>query len=119
MSNVTKVQDLLNQIGYAIDHCEDMPAFAIMDAMMIHNAKSKEIIALVEKMEKKLAENVSSLNEARLPHKFVNKWDGITRNGCPNCYDTKKRDVILYAEQKFCSVCGQAIKYVKNLNELL
>lgn len=69
-------------------------------------------------MEKKLAETASSLNEARLPHKYVDDH-GDTRNGCPNCYDTKNRNHILYAGQKFCSVCGQKIKHVTNLNELL
>lgn len=57
MNNVTKVRELLNEIGYAIDHCEDIPACATTDAIRIHNAKSEEIITLVAKNGEKTCRN--------------------------------------------------------------
>ena len=42
------------------------------------------------------------------PHKYT-AFDGIERNGCPRCFEELGRNEILYAGQRFCSVCGQAI----------
>ena len=58
---------------------------------------------------------VEELKEARekqipkKPHKYI-AFDGIERNGCPRCYEELGRNEILYAGQKYCSVCGQALK---------
>ena len=43
------------------------------------------------------------------PKRYV-AFDGIERNGCPRCYEELGRNEILYAGQRFCSVCGQAIE---------
>ena len=40
------------------------------------------------------------------PKRYI-AFDGIERNGCPAC----SKNEILYAGQKFCSVCGQAIDW--------
>lgn len=40
------------------------------------------------------------------PKRYI-AFDGIERNGCPSCPENE----ILYAGQKFCSVCGQAIDW--------
>lgn len=42
------------------------------------------------------------------PHKYI-AFDGIERNGCPNCFRGRKANEILYAGQKYCSVCGQKL----------
>ena len=42
------------------------------------------------------------------PKRYI-AFDGIERNGCPSC----PRNEILYAGQKYCSVCGQAIDWTK------
>lgn len=42
------------------------------------------------------------------PHKYI-AFDGIERNGCPRCFGERGRNEILYAGQKYCSVCGQKI----------
>ena len=47
---------------------------------------------------------------AKKPHKYI-AFDGIERNGCPRCYEELGRNEILYAGQKYCSVCGQALKW--------
>lgn len=39
------------------------------------------------------------------PHKYI-AFDGIERNGCPNCFEQNGRKEILYTGQKYCSVCG-------------
>jgi len=39
------------------------------------------------------------------PKKYVNLY-GSTRNGCPACPRNE-----IYAGQKYCSVCGQAIDW--------
>lgn len=46
------------------------------------------------------------------PHKYI-AFDGIERNGCPNCFEQKGRNEILYAGQKYCSVCGCKIDRAK------
>lgn len=43
---------------------------------------------------------------AKKPRKYI-AFDGIKRNGCPTC----PKDEILYAGQKYCSVCGQKIDW--------
>ena len=40
------------------------------------------------------------------PQRYI-AFDGIERNGCPTC----DHNEILYAGQKYCSVCGQAIDW--------
>lgn len=40
------------------------------------------------------------------PHKYLD-FNLIERDGCPNCYEQFNRNEILYAGQKYCSVCGQ------------
>ena len=40
------------------------------------------------------------------PRKYI-AFDGIERNGCPACL----KDEILYAGQKYCSVCGKKIDW--------
>ncbi len=40
------------------------------------------------------------------PKKYIDLY-GMTRNGCPAC----PKNEILYAGQKYCSVCGQAIDW--------
>lgn len=35
---------------------------------------------------------------------------GDTRKSCPRCFKEKGHPEILYAGQRFCSVCGQKIK---------
>lgn len=42
------------------------------------------------------------------PKKYIDLY-GTTRNGCPVC----PKNEILYARQKYCSVCGQAINWSK------
>lgn len=44
------------------------------------------------------------------PHKYIDIYE-TEKNGCPNCYEQKERNEILYAGQKYCSVCGQAIDW--------
>jgi len=44
------------------------------------------------------------------PKRFT-AFDGIERNGCPTCPKTNE---ILYAGQKYCSVCGQKIDWSDN-----
>lgn len=46
------------------------------------------------------------------PKRYI-AFDGIERNGCPTC----PRNEILYAGQKYCSVCGQAINWEKEQKE--
>lgn len=46
----------------------------------------------------------------KIPHIYIDS-DKIERNGCPNCYEGKGQNEILYAGQKYCSVCGQAIDW--------
>ena len=43
------------------------------------------------------------------PHKYI-AFDGIERNGCPRCFEERGVNEILYAGQKYCSVCGQNVK---------
>lgn len=43
------------------------------------------------------------------PHKYT-AFDGIGRNGCPRCFEERGRNEILYAGQRYCSVCGQKIE---------
>ena len=40
------------------------------------------------------------------PKEYMDLYS-MTRNGCPTC----PRNEILYAGQKYCSVCGQAIDW--------
>ena len=35
------------------------------------------------------------------------------KNGCPNYHENNERNEILYAGQKYCSVCGQAIDWAE------
>lgn len=42
------------------------------------------------------------------PKKYI-AFDGIERNGCPSC----PRNEILYAGQKYCSVCGQKLAKIE------
>ena len=42
----------------------------------------------------------------QMPKQYV-AFDGIKRKGCPTC----DHNEILYAGQKYCSVCGQAIDW--------
>lgn len=44
------------------------------------------------------------------PHKFI-AYDGIERNGCPHCFEEYGKNEILYAGQKYCSVCSQRIDW--------
>lgn len=46
------------------------------------------------------------------PHSFMD-FDGFEKNGCPKCYEEKEHNEILYAGQKYCSVCGQAIDWTE------
>lgn len=46
------------------------------------------------------------------PHIFID-FCGFDKNGCPKCYEDKGKNEILYAGQKYCSVCGQAIDWEK------
>lgn len=58
-------------------------------------------------------EELREAMERRAPkkaHKYI-AFDGITRNGCPDCFEQNGRNEILYAGQKHCSVCGQAIDW--------
>ena len=43
------------------------------------------------------------------PHKYI-AFDGIERDGCPRCFEERGKNEILYAGQRYCSVCGQAIE---------
>lgn len=47
---------------------------------------------------------------ARKPHPCI-AFGVVERDGCPNCFGNGGRNVILYAGQKYCSVCGQAISW--------
>lgn len=47
--------------------------------------------------------------DPKKPKRYI-AFDGIERNGCPSC----PKNEILYAGQKFCSVCGQAINWGKS-----
>lgn len=73
------------------------------------------IEALVQVEQYRALGTVEELKEARekqipkKPHKYI-AFDGIERNGCPRCYEELGRNEILYAGQKYCSVCGQALK---------
>ena len=44
------------------------------------------------------------------PHIYID-FNNMERNGCPRCYEDKEQNEILYAGQKYCSVCGQAIDW--------
>ena len=44
------------------------------------------------------------------PHKYI-AFDGIERNGCPHCFEERNANEILYAGQKYCSVCGQKLDW--------
>lgn len=44
------------------------------------------------------------------PHMYIG-IDGFERRGCPRCWSERGRNEILYAGQKYCSVCGQAIRF--------
>ncbi len=48
--------------------------------------------------------------EPKKPHKYIDIYE-TEKNGCPNCYNKSGRNEILYAGQKYCSVCGQAIDW--------
>lgn len=48
--------------------------------------------------------------EPMKPHKYIDMYE-TEKNGCPKCYEDKGRNEILYAGQKYCSVCGQAIDW--------
>ncbi len=47
------------------------------------------------------------------PHIFTDH-DRFDKNGCPKCYEDKGRNEILYAGQKYCSVRGQAIDWIRD-----
>lgn len=47
------------------------------------------------------------------PHIYYDS-DGFKRKGCPNCYLSCGQNEILYAGQKYCSVCGQCIKHTES-----
>lgn len=46
---------------------------------------------------------------AREPHPYI-AFDGIERSGCPRCFEERGKNEILYAGQKYCSVCGQRLE---------
>lgn len=52
------------------------------------------------------------IREPIKPHKYMDTYK-TEKNGCPNCYEEKGQNEILYAGQKYCSVCGQAIDWSK------
>ncbi len=48
--------------------------------------------------------------EPMKPYIFLDFYDR-EKNGCPKCHENNERNEILYAGQKYCSVCGQAIDW--------
>lgn len=101
-----EIMELLNEIGVAIAEKETSNAITVL------NANGKVILSMFEEMKKD-----NHLNSGRLPHMYVDPC-GDVRKGCPCCYEKTGRNQILYAGQKFCSVCGQRILYKNPKPEL-
>lgn len=112
MDYKTKIHELLNQISNEMSN-EMSNYFFDVTVLSIFIKRSKEILTIVEEMDNKLTIINDGRNEARFPHKYIDRMDDV-RNGCPNCYQKHKQKQILYAGQKFCSSCGQKIKYVND-----
>ncbi len=55
-------------------------------------------------------EELNEIKISKKNHKYI-AYDGVERNGCPNCFEKYGKNEILYAGQKYCSVCGQAIDW--------
>lgn len=50
------------------------------------------------------------------PHLFIDMY-GHERKGCPTCYVSRGVNEILYTGQRYCSVCGQRIRYTESVGE--
>lgn len=80
---------------------------------------SETIIKAFEELEQYRAiGTVEECREARerrngkKPYIFFDFYNS-EKNGCPNYHENNERNEILYAGQKYCSVCGQAIDWAE------
>ena len=97
----------------AIDIIKYASAFN-RDNSPLTKALEVAITALEEIQQYRAIGTVEECREARekqipkKPHKYI-AYDGIKRNGCPRCFEERGANEILYAGQKYCSVCGQRL----------
>lgn len=95
-----RVRQKRNASGY-------LPAWEVICVTMYSDGTVSRTV-LCERDSKEAAFAVIDRDYGRKPRRYIDHF-GIEHDGCPSCFEKTGRNEILYAGQKYCSVCGQAI----------